>query len=47
LPSFHLNLLALDAVGLADVAVLPHVAVLAAFTLGMLWLAARRLRRVG
>jgi len=47
LPSFHLNMLALDAVGLADVAVLPHVAVLAAFTLGMLWLAARRLRRVG
>ena len=47
LPSFHLNMLALDAVGLADVAVLPHVAVLAAFTVGMLWLAARRLRRVG
>jgi len=47
LPSFHLNQLALDAVGLADTPVLPHVLVLAAFTTAMAWLAARRLRRIG
>ena len=47
LPSYHLNALALDAVGIAEVAPLPHIAALAAFTVIVLWLAARRLRRVG
>jgi ABC-2 type transport system permease protein len=47
LPSFHLNALALDAVDIVHVNPLPHVAILAAFTLGTLWIAARRLKRVG
>lgn len=47
LPSYHLNALALDAVGIADARALPHVGVLAAFTAGALCLAVRRLRKVG
>jgi ABC-2 type transport system permease protein len=47
LPSYHLNALALDAVDIAGTRALPHVAVLAAFTVGASWLAARRLRKVG
>jgi ABC-2 type transport system permease protein len=47
LPSYHLNALALDAVDIAEVNALPHVAFLAIFTAVMLWLAARRLRKVG
>jgi ABC-2 type transport system permease protein len=47
LPSFHLNALALDAVDIAEVNPWPHIAILAAFTVGVLWLAARRLRKVG
>lgn len=47
MPSYHLNALALDAVGIHEVNALPHVAVLAAFTAVMLALAARRLRRAG
>ncbi|KGQ17952.1 ABC transporter permease protein [Lysobacter dokdonensis DS-58] len=47
LPSFHLNALALDAVGLVDTQPLPHIALLAGFTVGVSWLAARRLRKVG
>jgi ABC-2 type transport system permease protein len=47
LPSYHLNALALSAVDIADVAPLPHIAVLAGFTGAALWLAARRLRRIG
>jgi ABC-2 type transport system permease protein len=46
-PSYHLNALALSAVGLSDASRLPHVLVLAGFTLGFLLLAARRLRRNG
>ncbi len=47
LPSYHLNALALDAVDIAEVKALPHVAFLVVFTLVVLWLAARRLRKVG
>jgi ABC-2 type transport system permease protein len=47
LPSYHLNALALDAVDIVHVRALPHVAILAAFTVVVLWLAARRLRKVG
>jgi ABC-2 type transport system permease protein len=47
LPSYHLNALALDAVDLAQVATLKHVAILVAFTAATSWLAARRLRKVG
>jgi ABC-2 type transport system permease protein len=47
LPSFHLNALALDAVDVVQARALPHVAILAAFTVATLWIAARRLRRVG
>jgi ABC-2 type transport system permease protein len=47
LPSYHLNQLALDAVGVLDVRALPHIGMLAAFTGAALWLAARRLRRSG
>ena len=47
LPSYHLNALALSAVDIVDVAPLPHIAVLAGFTGAALWLAARRLRRIG
>ena len=47
-PSFHLNQLALAAVGLRQPgALLPHVLVLAAFALVVPWIAARRLRRTG
>jgi ABC-2 type transport system permease protein len=47
LPAFHLNLLALDAVDIAQVNPWPHALVLGAFTVAVLALAARRLRRVG
>jgi ABC-2 type transport system permease protein len=46
-PSYHLNQLALSAVGLNDAPRLPHVLVLLAFTAACLLLAARRLRRHG
>jgi ABC-2 type transport system permease protein len=46
-PSYHLNALALSAVGFDTGARLPHVLVLAGFTIGFLLLAARRLRRNG
>lgn len=46
-PSYHLNALALSAVGFDTGARWPHVLVLAAFTAGLLWLAARRLGRRG
>ena len=46
-PSYHLNALSLAAVGMDDGARLPHVLVLAAFSIASLGLAARRLRRHG
>ena len=46
-PSYHLNQLALSAVGLRDGALVPHVLVLAGFALVFFLLAARRLRRNG
>lgn len=46
-PSYHLNALAMAAVGLSDAPRLPHVLVLAGCTVAFLWLAARRLRRNG
>lgn len=46
-PSYHLNAIALDVVGMKSTAWLPHVAVLAGFSLLFLGLAARRLRRHG
>lgn len=46
-PSYHLNALALSAVGFDAGARWPHVLVLAGFTAGFLLLAARRLRRHG
>lgn len=46
-PSYHLNALSLAAVGMDDGPRLPHVAVLAAFAIASLALAARRLRRNG
>jgi ABC-2 type transport system permease protein len=46
-PSFHLDRLALAAVGLRQDAVLPHALVLLGFTGAFLLLAARRLRRFG
>jgi len=46
-PSYHLNRLALSAVGFDTGPVWPHALVLAAFTVGFLLLAARRLRRYG
>ena len=46
-PSYHLNQLALAAVGFPMPSALPHVLVLAAFTIGFLLLAVRRLRRYG
>lgn len=46
-PSYHLNALSLAAVGMDDGPRLPHVAVLAAFAIASLALAARRLRRHG
>jgi ABC-2 type transport system permease protein len=47
IPAYHLNQLALTAVGLGQGAIWPHLAVLAAFTAGFLAIAARRLRRYG
>ena len=47
LPPYHLNQIALSAVGLGQSAVWPHVATLAAFSAGFLAIAARRLRRHG
>ena len=46
-PSYHLNALALSAVGFDVGARLPHVLILLGFTVGFLWIAARRLRRYG
>jgi ABC-2 type transport system permease protein len=46
-PSYHLNSLALSAVGFEAGPRLPHVLVLAGFTIVFLLLAARRLRRHG
>lgn len=46
-PSYHLNALALSAVGFDTGARLPHVLVLAGFAAAFLALAARRLRRHG
>jgi ABC-2 type transport system permease protein len=46
-PSYHLNALALSAVGFDAGARLPHVLALAGFTAAFLALAARRLRRHG
>jgi ABC-2 type transport system permease protein len=46
-PSYHLNALALSAVGFDSGARWPHVLVLAGFTAAFLLLAARRLRRHG
>ncbi|WP_449446748.1 ABC transporter permease [Thermomonas brevis] len=46
-PSYHLNTLALSAVGFDTGARWPHVLVLAGFTVAFLLLAARRLRRHG
>lgn len=46
-PSWHLNQLALGAVGLGQDAPLPHVLVLLGFSLVCLWLAQRRLSRHG
>ena len=46
-PSYHLDQLALVAVGLSQEPRWPHVLVLAGFTVGFFLIAARRLRRVG
>jgi ABC-2 type transport system permease protein len=46
-PSYHLDRLALAAVGMKQDGVLPHLLVLLGFTVAFLLLAARRLRRVG
>jgi ABC-2 type transport system permease protein len=46
-PSYHLDRVALAAVGLAHEAVLPHLLVLAGFGAASFALAVRRLRRVG
>ena len=46
-PSYHLNELALAAVGMGRSASLPHALVLALFAAACLLLAARRLRRLG
>jgi ABC-2 type transport system permease protein len=46
-PSYHLDQLALSAVGMGHGALGTHVLVLAAYTAGFLLLAARRLRRYG
>ena len=47
LPSFHLNLLSMSALDMIDLDPLPHIAMLAAFTVLVTWVAARRLRRNG
>ena len=46
-PSYHLDMLALAAVGMQQDALLPHVLVLLGIAAGFLLLAARRLRRNG
>ena len=46
-PSYHLDQIALHALGVTNVPVTQHVLVLCGFTVGFLWLAARRLRRNG
>jgi ABC-2 type transport system permease protein len=46
-PSYHLDMLALAAVGMQQGPLLVHVLVLVGFAAGFLWLAARRLRRYG
>ena len=46
-PSFHLNALSLAAIDMIPTHPVRHVLVLAAFTAGVLWIAVRRLRRVG
>ncbi|MDQ3160286.1 MAG: ABC transporter permease [Pseudomonadota bacterium] len=46
-PSYHLDQIALRALGVTHDPVLTHVVVLCGFTAGFLWLAARRLRRNG
>ncbi|RDD82666.1 ABC transporter permease [Dyella tabacisoli] len=46
-PSYHLNQLALSAVGLGQGPVWPHVLALSGYTVVLVWLAARRLRRYG
>lgn len=46
-PSYHLDQIALRALGVTQQPMLPHVLVLCGFTAGFLWLAARRLRRNG
>ncbi|MEO6228334.1 MAG: ABC transporter permease [Thermomonas sp.] len=46
-PSYHLDQVALHALGVTHAPILQHVLVLCGFTVGFLWLAARRLRRNG
>lgn len=46
-PSYHLDRIALNALGVTQEPILTHVLVLSGFTAGFLWLAARRLRRIG
>lgn len=46
-PAWHLDQLAMAAIGLGHGGALPHVLALAGWTAGCLWLAARRLRRNG
>jgi len=46
-PAWHLDQLALAAVGMGRGALLPHVLALAGYTAAFLWIAARRLRRNG
>ena len=46
-PSFHLDQIALRALGVTHAPVTQHVLVLCGFTVAFLWLAARRLRRNG
>ena len=46
-PSYHLDQIALHALGVTHDPILQHVLVLCGFTVGFLWLAARRLRRNG
>ncbi|MEO5629268.1 MAG: ABC transporter permease [Thermomonas sp.] len=46
-PSYHLDQIALHALGVTHAPVMQHVLVLCGFTIGFLWLAARRLRRHG
>jgi ABC-2 type transport system permease protein len=46
-PSWHLDQLAMAAVGMGRGALLPHVLALAGYTAVFLWIAARRLRRNG